>query len=359
MIDIPFPYYFSMANPVAVSVAVPQNNQDFVFYDLGNNFAPVYNHYLYFTTSEKAQFETIPANNPMTKSFVDTQTSRYLSSPVVADTQISYQIGDPYIDVSFGECIYNQSCSDIIITHHLEMQDGSAAPSFLQFSNALFKMRIQSNLAANAGAFNLRVKCKLQDGFTSYSDFTLTTTYTGSGGTDTGGNGTDTGGNDGGNSGGGENNGGGNQNSIFDFEPNFPPKFLKPLLPKWILNAGSKGNLTLPETYDPNTQDKVKISITFVLDKYTPYFYIDQNAFLVFNAGFFQLGDIECIVTLTDTNKNPLRTNYKLIISILQSPFGPMDNSNVQTLDHNKTNNTGPIKLQVQNSNQLSIDEIT
>ena len=89
------------------------------------------------------------------------------------------------------------------------MQDGTAAPSFLQFSNALFKMRIQSNLAANAGTFNLRVKCKLQDGFTSYTDFTLTTIYSGSGGTDTGGGGTDTGGIGGNSSGSGDNNNGG------------------------------------------------------------------------------------------------------------------------------------------------------
>ena len=131
------------------------------------------------------------------------------------------------------------------------------------FSNALFKLRVYSISTANVGVYNLRVKCSLPDGFSSSSDFSLNVTYDGRVLPDPNLNSTNN-----------TDNNNTNDNNII-YEPNFPPKFLRPLMSKWVVRAGSEGNFTIPETYDPNANDKVKISITFVEDRFNQFFKIE------------------------------------------------------------------------------------
>ena len=70
------------------------------------------------------------------------------------------------------------------------------------------------------------------------------------------------------------------------------------------------------------------------------------------------LGDKEARISLTDNNKQPLSTTYKLIITVLQSPFGDMSNDNVKAL--NATGNqTLNDTVQITNSDKLKIDEIS
>ena len=65
-------------------------------------------------------------------------------------------------------------------------------------------------------------------------------------------------------------------------------------------------------------------------------FKISKNKFLIFNAGFNDLGDIELIITLTDNNKMPKSSNYRLIVTVLPSDLIDMENTNVQK--NNETN---------------------
>ena len=136
------------------------------------------------------------------------------------------------------------------------------------FSNALFKLRVYSISTADVGVYNLIVKCTLPDGLSSSSDFVLNVTYDGRIMPDPNSNSTNN--TNDGNSSSKENT----SDTNIIYEPNFPPKFLRPLMSKWVVRAGSEGNFTMPETYDPNANDKVKISITFVEDRFNQFFKI-------------------------------------------------------------------------------------
>ena len=101
------------------------------------------------------------------------------------------------------------------------------------------------------------------------------------------------------------------------------------MLKNWFVRAGGAANLTLPETYDRNPDDQVKISLTMVDRRNNGLFKIDQNKFLIFNAGFNDLGDIEMIITLTDSNKKPKSSNYRLTVTVLPNEMSEMENPNV------------------------------
>ena len=64
--------------------------------------------------------------------------------------------------------------------------------------------------------------------------------------------------------------------------------------------------------------------------KHEGLFRIDRNQYLIFNAGFKDLGDIKIILTLTDSNPKPKSTNYQILVTVLPSEFSEMENTNVQ-----------------------------
>eukprot|EP00347_Sterkiella_histriomuscorum_P019648 403340819 len=124
-----------------------------------------------------------------------------------------------------------------------------------------------------------------------------------------------------------------NQDQSTVYLPNYTPEFLEKLQERWTIRAGSEATFTLPKYYDPNPEDFVSVKLETV-KKYNQFFRVQNEKFIVFNAGFPELGDIEMIVTLSDNHKPyPKSTKYRMTITFLQSPFGQMQNDYVNQVN--------------------------
>eukprot|EP00347_Sterkiella_histriomuscorum_P013630 403363984 len=262
-----------------------------------------------YTYEASPYYENVAVSIPNVPQMIDVTTHRQLTVPNGILPLYQYALGDIGKVIQFGECSYNQSCSDLSITYSVMQQNGSAIPSeAMIFSSSSRKLIISTLNATLLGTYNLKFKCIIPDGFMNSKDFTveivkeLTITEDSAANTT-------------------------------DFQPNYAPEFLQNLINKWTIRAGSAATFTLPDYYDINPTDKVSVSLQ-TAEKHRNFFRIKDNKFIVFSAGFPELGDIEMIISLTDDHKpTPKTTKYRLTVSIMQSPFGQMQNDYVQQVN--------------------------
>ncbi|CDW84640.1 UNKNOWN [Stylonychia lemnae] len=142
-----------------------------------------------------------------------------------------------------------------------------------------------------------------------------------------------------------------NQENIYI--PNYPPLFYSD--PQNItLIAGSKLKLRLPDYFDPNPKDQVKITVQ-TLNKYPQFFQLLDGKFLEVNAGINELKTFQIIITLKDNNIRPLQSKYLIYATFIPTDEGQMNNTNIKI-----TNNT---KIEIRKDhgldNQINVGKLS
>eukprot|EP00347_Sterkiella_histriomuscorum_P006786 403351437 len=426
LIDIPEPYYFSMGDPITKNCTIVSSTKYTFFQNVSETLYSS-STLLQYTYAASPYYEKVPVTLPNIPQMADLTTFRKLTLPTGIQPLYTYTLGDIATVVQFGECVYNQSCSDFSITYSVIQQNGSAIPSgAMIFSSSARKLIISSLDIAMQGTYNLKFRCIIPDGFLAYQNLTVqilydgrdlgqqnttnttttndtttnststntttsntttsndtvatnmtttnstttndtssntTTTNTTSNTTtdntttsnsttstnntsttnDTSNNSTSNTNQTSINSTVTQNQSNSNTNTTSNqtvtvvttkkYQPNYAPEFLENLINKWTVRAGAEATFTLPDFYDLNPTDKVSVSLE-TTEKHRNFFRIKNNKFIVFSAGFPELGDIDMIISLTDNHQpNPKTTKYRLTVSIMQSPFGQMSNDYVQQVN--------------------------
>eukprot|EP00347_Sterkiella_histriomuscorum_P016821 403351726 len=331
VIDIPEPYYFSMGDPITKNCTILAST-DYTFLQNVTQNITFLTTLLQFTF-EASSYQNVPITLPNFPQMVDQITHRQLAVPTGILPLYQYALGDIATVVQFGECIYNQSCSDLSITYSVIQQNGSAIPSeAMVFSSSSRKLIISSLNNLMLGTYNLKFRCIIPDGFMSTQNFIveivkeLGNTYNLS-------------------------------SNTTNYQPNYAPEFLLSLINKWTIRAGSAATFTLPDYYDINPKDKVTVSLE-TAEKHRSFFRIKDNKFIVFIAGFPELGDKEMIISLTDDHKpTPKTTKYRLTVSIMQSPFGQMQNEYIREMNVSST--TKPIVFSFNSEQGVKVQAIS
>eukprot|EP00347_Sterkiella_histriomuscorum_P004462 403360370 len=235
-----------------------------------------------------------------------------------------YTIKMPALIIEFGICVYDQNCTDEVIGYSILFQNGSAIPKkAMTFSSSTRKLIVSSTDQTFQGQYDLMFRCSLIDGFKSSKNFTVNISYD-------------------------------STQKAQEYYPNYAPEFVEQLQKKWTIRAGSEATFTLPKYYDPNPEDYVFVKLETV-EKYRSFFQNQDQKFILFNAGFPELGDIEMIVTLSDNHKpQPKSTKYRFTITFLQSLFGQMQNDYV-----NQVNVSTPLIYSFDSNKGINVQSIT
>eukprot|EP00347_Sterkiella_histriomuscorum_P009375 403341452 len=412
LIDIPEPYYFSMGDPVT-KICTIIGSTNYTFIQNVSGVIQASTTLIQYTFAASPYYEKVPVNIPNIPQVADITTLRKLTLPTGILPLYNYTLGDIATVVQFGECSYDQPCSEFSMTYSVIQQNGSAIPSeAMIFSSSARKLIVSSLNLAMQGTYNLKFRCIIPDGFMAYKNFTVnilydgsdlgqqnttnttttnttttnttttndttsintTTTYDTTTNTTTNNtsanptntittntttsnttttnttttnttttindttnmdntsqiNGTTTTNgttatntttlNNTQNSTVNPNQSNSNTNitnstvivSPKKYQPNYAPEFLENLINKWTIRAGSEATFTLPEFYDLNPSDKVSVTLE-TAEKHKYFFRIKNNQFIVFSAGFPELGDIDMIISLTDDHQpTPKTTKYRL-----------------------------------------------
>eukprot|EP00347_Sterkiella_histriomuscorum_P008710 403344047 len=298
LIDLPEPYYFSMGDPITKSVNLLNSTQ----YQFDQNLPWNYTTQEYtFTYEPTTYYDLIPAvTGLIKKQVIDFETNRSLSLPGINSTY-NYTIKMQALIIEFGVCVYDQNCTDEVIAYSILFQNGSAIPKqVMTFSSITRRLIVSSTDKTSQGQYDLMFRCSLIDEFYSYKNFTVNILY---------------------------------DSTVQTYFPNYAPEFLEQLQKRWTIRAGSEATFTLPKYFDPNPEDQVSVKLETV-EKYKSFFQIQDQKFILFNAGFPELGDIEMIITLSDNHKpQPKSTKYRMTITFMQSPFGQMKNDYVNQVN--------------------------
>eukprot|EP00347_Sterkiella_histriomuscorum_P022608 403337843 len=345
-IDLPEPYYFSMGTPYLVGVQIlPVTDLQISIFNTGTQRT---NLTTFTDLTPNNTYYDYPTNNIKVNSPIYL-TYRSLTIPPFTQSY-EYFLGDIALKIDLPECIYNQSCSDAVLTHKVLFDNMTSIPQdTLKFIPSTRSLYVQSKDLSVVGDYNLVYKCNLQDGFSQTQTLTVKITWDGrdlnpppiviiDDNSD--------------NSSNSSNNGTVVVKS--NYQPNYAPLFYeKPR--DIVIISGRSAFLTLPEYYDPNPNDKVTIKFETV-ERYKTYFRLINQNTLQFDAGFTELGDKQLIITLRDNNKNPKESKYLITATFLQSDIEEMENTYVSQV--NLKNSTQYIKA-FENQKQITINKVT
>eukprot|EP00347_Sterkiella_histriomuscorum_P009362 403341507 len=346
-IDLPEPYYFQMGSPYLVDVqTLPISSLQISSFTTGMQKSYTSN---YRDLSLNNTFYDFPTNNIKVPSPIYL-TYRTLTIPPFIQSY-EYFLGDITLKIDFPECIYNQSCSDAVITYKVLFDNMTSLPQqTLKFIPSTRSLYIQSKNQSVVGDYNLLYKCNLQDGFSQTQTFQVKITWDGRDLDPPTPVIIDDHSNDSGNSK-NCNNGVGVK---YNYQPNYAPLFYeKPR--DIVIISGRSALLTLPEYYDPNPYDKVVIKFE-TIERYKTFFRLVNQNTIQFDAGFTELGDKQLIITLRDNNVIPKESKYLITATFLQSDIEEMENTYVSKV--NLTNSTQYIKA-FENQKQITINKIT
>eukprot|EP00347_Sterkiella_histriomuscorum_P019416 403341708 len=346
-IDLPEPYYFSMGAPYLVDVqTLPLSGLQIASFTTGMQYSYITT---YTDLSINNTFYDFSTNNITVPSPIYL-TYRTLTIPPF-NLSYEYFLGDIALKIDFPECIYNQSCSDAVITYKVLFDNMTSIPQdTLKFIPSSRSLYIQSKNQSVVGDYNLLYKCNLQDGFSQTQTFSVKITWDGRD-LDPPPVIIDDHSNDSGNSNNSDSGIVVNQNN---YQPNYAPLFYeKPR--DIVIISGRSALLTLPEYYDPNPNDKVTIKFE-TIERYKTFFRLVNQNTIQFDAGFTELGDKQLIITLRDNNKNPKESKYLITATFLQSDIEDMENTYVSKV--NLTNSTQYIKA-FENQKQITINQVT
>eukprot|EP00347_Sterkiella_histriomuscorum_P001781 403370705 len=339
LVSIPKPYYFQMGTPDTRPVEVLNEN---LYIKMSNNHSKQYPlvksvDYLTLPNSTEPYYLssliTTKMNQPVEIS------SRKLLLPSTLPSHIIQYLGDNVKVVPIDNCTYNQSvCTDTEYTQYIQSTDGSSLNSKFTFIGNLY---IAKSTDINVvGIYNLKFKCRIQDGLTNETTFIVEYKYDGRslpGLNQTNSNTTN-------NTSNSTNQTTTNQtttnqttsnqttnnqttNNQSDNSFNLAPMFYTNLQ-GFTIRAGGKAILYLPDFFDPNG-DQVTISAKQNGAYKGEYFKFLDNNRMEFNAGLKQLGEQDITITLTDDNIRPLSTKYRITVIVLQSDLIQMNNTDV------------------------------
>eukprot|EP00347_Sterkiella_histriomuscorum_P003935 403362372 len=337
LISIPKPYYFEMATPQTRSIQVldetlyiKKSNTHVVIYPF------VFPGQTTITNSAEPYYITSAVTSKMTQPVEIT--SRKLVLPSTLPTHIIQYLGDNVKVVPFDNCTYDQSvCEDTEYTQYIQSTDGSALNSKFTYIGSTNTLYIALSNDINAvGIYNLKFKCRIQDGLQNEATFIVeykydgrslpglnqTTTNTSNSTNSTTTNQTTN--NQTTNNQTTTNQTTNNQNSN---SYNLAPMFYTNLQ-GFTIRAGGTAILYLPDFFDPNG-DQVTISAKQNGAYTGEYFRFLDNNRMQFNAGLKQLGEQDITIILTDNNINPMSTKYRITVIVLQSDLIQMNNTDV------------------------------
>eukprot|EP00347_Sterkiella_histriomuscorum_P009385 403341412 len=353
LITIPKPYYFQMGTPETRSVTVldetkyikNSNNHQIAYPMPINPWITVYN-------SSEPYYFTASVTSKMAQpiSIVD----RHLLLPTTVPTYITQYLGDNVKVVLFDNCTYDQSiCEDTEYTQYIQSLDGSSLNSkftFIGSTNTLYIAK--SNDINVVGVYDLKFKCRIQDGLSNETTFQVEYLYDGRSLPGLNYTTTNTTTNSSSNNNSTTNQTTNNQtvNNNSSSNYNLAPMFYTKIQ-GFTVRAGSRAVLYLPDFFDPNG-DEVTISAKQNGAYKGEYFKFLDNNKMEFNAGLKQLGDQDITIILTDNNINPLSTKYRIIVTVLQSDLIQMNNTDVV-----KSNLSDIISIQ--DTSKFKVQQIT
>eukprot|EP00347_Sterkiella_histriomuscorum_P021033 403335520 len=359
LISIPKPYYFQMATPQTRSIEVLDES---LYIKKSNN------HLVHYPNIPPRQLTIITSAEPYYLSSAITTkmtqpveiTSRKLFLPSTLPTHIIQYLGDNVKVVPFDNCTYNQLvCTDTQYTQYIQSTDGSSLNNKFTFIGSTNTLYIAKSIDINTvGIYNLKFKCRIQDGLSNDTTFIVEYKYDGrslpglnqTNNTSNSTNQTTTNqttNNQTTNNQTTTNQTTNNQNSnSFNLAPMFYTK-----LQGFTIRAGGKAILYLPDFFDPNG-DQVTISAKQNGPFTGEYFRFLDNNRIQFNAGLKQLGEQDITIILTDSNIKPLSTKYRITVIVLQSDLIQMNNTDVV-----KSNLSDVINIQ--DTSKFKVDKIT
>eukprot|EP00347_Sterkiella_histriomuscorum_P003787 403362941 len=353
LITIPKPYYFQMGTPETRSVKVldetkyikNSNNHQIAYPMPINPWITVYN-------SSEPYYFTASVTSKMAQpiSLVD----RHLLLPTNVPTYITQYLGDNVKVVLFDNCTYDQSiCEDTEYTQYIQSLDGSSLNSKFTFIGSTNTLYIAKSIDINVvGVYDLKFKCRIQDGLSNETTFQVEYKYDGRSLPGLNYTTTNTTTNSSSNNNSTTNQTNNNQsasnnsNSNYNLAPMFYTK-----IQGFTVRAGSRAVLYLPDFFDPNG-DEVTISAKQNGAYKGEYFKFLDNNKMEFNAGLKQLGEQDITIILTDNNINPLSTKYRIIVTVLQSDLVQMNNTDVV-----KSNLSDIISIQ--DTSKFKVQQIT
>eukprot|EP00347_Sterkiella_histriomuscorum_P020370 403338070 len=313
-----------MGDPETKEVNILDNTQ----YQFDQNIAWNYGYEEFLNYIPTNYYDLIPVVTGLIKTqVIDYETNRSLSLPSGIKSFYNYTIKMPALIIEFGICVYDQNCTDEVIGYSILFQNGSSIPKkIMTFSSPSRKLIVSSIDKTSQGQYDLMFRCSLIDDFKSSKNFTVNIFYD-------------------------------SKLEPQEYYPNYAPEFLEKLQDRWTIRAGSEATFTLPKYYDPNPEDFVSVKLETV-EKYRQFFQIQDQKFIAFDAGFPELGDIEMIITLSDNHKpQPKSTKYRMTITFMQSPFGQMQNGNVNQV--NVSTHGKPLIYSFDSSKEIRVQSIT
>ncbi|CDW72051.1 UNKNOWN [Stylonychia lemnae] len=294
-ISYPFPYYFDLASNAYSTVDI--NSVEII--ELGQSVEAL--------IKDSDQFTALPFYFGLKDQALKNDTYQLIQNTnrtlkiQQVNEKFEYLIGNPALFIRFQPCIYDQQCQDLIITYTISTENLKILPQFFRFVDDQLLLIVLTDDLSYSGDYLLTLTCSLVDEFSNSTSFYVNLAKS-------------------------------KEQNVY--QPNYPPLFY--LDPKNItLMAGSKLKLRLPDYFDPNPKDKVKISVQ-TLNKYPQFFQLLDGNFLEVNAGINELKTFQIIITLKDNNIRPLETQYLIYATFIPTDEGQMNNTNIKITNNTK-----------------------